>query len=381
LITRIFHPIGQGAFYSEKHETDSSNVFTIVYDCGCSSDKDNLKDTMIKRTFNKNQKIDILFISHFDLDHVSKIPVLNEHTQIERVVMPLLHEEEKILLGNFYRGMGKTEITKLVESPESFFGEQTSIIKVKSANGFSLNVENSATIGIEEISQSRTIESGTRLKLGFSNWIFIPYNYEYEERHLKLVEKLNEAGIDSDKLSKDKDYAIDEIYKSIGASKRRKVLDPIKTLNNIYKTLEGGINQNSMLVYSGPNTRNSSRPHEWWRQRVFWQYCCCRNYFLDNCRVACIYTGDANLKKEKVEKIYADLWENVGTIQVPHHGSCGSFNGSFLNEGIYLCPISFGEENRYDHPASAVVAEIVKKGSIPVYVTDRGNTVMIEIID
>ena len=66
-IKRIFHPIGQGAFYSERHEN-----LNIVYDCG------NWKNTkqatkIVQSAFKKDEVIDILFISHFDYDHVSSI--------------------------------------------------------------------------------------------------------------------------------------------------------------------------------------------------------------------------------------------------------------------------------------------------------------------
>ena len=32
--TRIFHTVGQGAFYSEKIRRDKDRVFRMVYDCG-----------------------------------------------------------------------------------------------------------------------------------------------------------------------------------------------------------------------------------------------------------------------------------------------------------------------------------------------------------
>ena len=69
-IIRTFHPVGQGAFYSERHEN-----FNVVYDCGTEYPK--RTDKGIKRTvetaFRKDEEIDILFISHFDFDHVGHI--------------------------------------------------------------------------------------------------------------------------------------------------------------------------------------------------------------------------------------------------------------------------------------------------------------------
>ena len=75
MIQRIFHPIGQGAFYTEKHPD-----FNIVYDCGIIqySKHTQLADEVVKNSFNPKSEIDILFISHFDFDHISKIKVLKE---------------------------------------------------------------------------------------------------------------------------------------------------------------------------------------------------------------------------------------------------------------------------------------------------------------
>jgi len=70
LIERIFYPIGQGAFYSEKH-----NNFNIVYDCG-NWKNTKLADKVVKQAFLKDEVIDILFISHFDYDHINKISTL-----------------------------------------------------------------------------------------------------------------------------------------------------------------------------------------------------------------------------------------------------------------------------------------------------------------
>ena len=87
---RIFHPIGQGAFYTEKH-----NNLNIVFDCGYWR-KSKKASKLVSQYFKKTDIIKILFISHFDFDHVSLIPTLKKSVaNIDVVVMPLLHENEK----------------------------------------------------------------------------------------------------------------------------------------------------------------------------------------------------------------------------------------------------------------------------------------------
>ena len=101
-VVRIFHPVGQGAFYTEKHLT-SEGVFNIVYDCGNRGCVNQARPATIK-AFSNKEKIDILFISHFDSDHVSLISSLRPFPdRIDKVVLPLLTEDEKSFLSGYYR--------------------------------------------------------------------------------------------------------------------------------------------------------------------------------------------------------------------------------------------------------------------------------------
>ena len=94
-IQRTFHPIGQGAFYSERHDD-----FNIVYDCGARPLSPYAK-SLVQSVFTASDKIDVLFISHFDYDHVSTISLLMRKVKkIKKVVLPLLHDEHKNLLIN-----------------------------------------------------------------------------------------------------------------------------------------------------------------------------------------------------------------------------------------------------------------------------------------
>ena len=94
MIQRFFHPIGQGAFYSERHTSYNIN---IVYDCGTTNPSSQAKQRVVNQSFRKDEIIHILFISHFDKDHISLIDTLKKTVQrIERVVIPLLYDEEKI---------------------------------------------------------------------------------------------------------------------------------------------------------------------------------------------------------------------------------------------------------------------------------------------
>ena len=372
MIERIFYPIGQGAFYSEKH-----NNFNIVYDCG-NWKNTKLADKVVKQAFLKDEVIDILFISHFDYDHINKISTLKEHTRIKKVIMPLLHNDEKILLINFYRALN-FQILTLIENPQEFFGEETQIITIEASenneNPISDNIE---PIDLDNLINTR-IKSGSILRKRFDTyeWVFIPFNYEYKNRNNKLENLLSKNGFDVDKLKTDPTYTINKVI-----SKRKKLKD-------IYTKVGGNINQNSMLLYSGINHLHEDCEQETFSFDYVYRYYTCDDEFHhirwhrmkeEGCRVSCIYTGDTDLNIVNIKSIYQNFWQSVGTIQIPHHGDIKSFDKSILDDRYYWCPISVGEKNTYGHPSSTLISQIISQDSCPILVTENLSSGFIEHI-
>ena len=184
MIQRTFHPVGQGAFYSERHENHN-----IVYDCGSVNASKGQK--VVSQSFSKDDIIDILFISHFDYDHVSLIEHLKKSVKkIRFVVMPLLYDDEKILLCNIFNALGEKALATLVENPKEFFGAETHIIRVKPSSEEKIN-EDTQPISLNDTNQDLQIPSGTLIDIEKdSDWIFIPFNYEYKSQNNKLLSKL-----------------------------------------------------------------------------------------------------------------------------------------------------------------------------------------------
>lgn len=367
MIQRFFYPVGQGAFYSEKHKG-----YNIVYDCGTEWKNRGNKviDKVITQNFSTEDEIDILFISHFDYDHVSKIENLKNHVKkIKKVVMPLLHENEKILLANIYEELG-LGISTLVSNPEEFFGEETSIITISSTeNGETPINDDVERINIDEITTSE-IPSGSVLEKKFNTytWLYIPYNYIYSSRNKQLEDLLENSGIDVNKIKNDSGYILENIIKN------RKII------KDIYEKLDGNINQNSMILYSGIYSDS-----ELYKARKFSQYIYDhhfhprRNRYYSR-RVSCIYTGDANLNLIDLKNIFKKYWDYVGTIQIPHHGDLKSFNINFLRDRYYCCPISVGGNNSYGHPSYQVIADIMRNDSFPILITENLNSGYVEYI-
>ncbi|WP_425562965.1 MBL fold metallo-hydrolase [Mucilaginibacter gynuensis] len=75
IMQRIFHPVGQGSFFSETF-TETQTPYRIVFDCGSSTLTSKLRKVKINSSVRKGETIDILFISHFHADHINAIEYL-----------------------------------------------------------------------------------------------------------------------------------------------------------------------------------------------------------------------------------------------------------------------------------------------------------------
>ena len=376
-MTRTFHPVGQGAFYSEQFRSENGDDFRIVYDCGTKTSQEKVHPVkVIQEAFNDSKPIDILFISHFDEDHVSMISeLLNQHAIIKLVVLPLLPVEETAVLQAHYRHEGNTIGELLLADPVGFFHNKAAVLRVESTGNEPIelspnhdevarnSLRDSNVIIIKpngervdtELGNSVNIPSGAQIFVPRHSWCYIPHNYKYPQRHQALVNELaKRAHIDQTRL-RETSY----------------IAEKSTELNKVYRSLRtvgcGDINENSMLVYSGPpqclpGMTYALREICWNVHGIF--YC-------HEDRPACIYSGDSDFKKVKIQEVYKRLWKNVGTVQIPHHGSEGSFSAGFLGKGgsVYICPISARRHNKH-HPAPCVLKEILIRHSLPLIVNE-----------
>ena len=365
---RTFYPVGQGGFYSESFKAENNN-FNVVYDCGSLSRG---VDKVISNSFDKNEDIDILFISHFDSDHVNKINILkNSVGKIKTVIMPLLSEEDKNFLLFVYKWLGSEYKNSLdiLNNPKEFFGSKTKIIWVREVVESRDEESNQEIRDVAEIEDGAEIKSGENINFSLGRqkfWIYKPYNYKNKIICKELLKKFRENNI-SIKYLKDIDY----------------ISNHIKEIRKCYKEVEGNINQNSLVLYSNLIEYKDSTAYIYYIHmgEDYWKfYPFCRYFFSKNrFNLGCIYTGDVHLKKivddfkNKIKR--CKYYLPVNTIQVPHHGSKNGFDIDFFNdfsEGWrrIISPISFGLSNPYGHPSSMVIKQLTSECHLPVYVTN-----------
>lgn len=353
MIQRTFHPIGQGAFYTERHDN-----FNIVYDCG-NWKRSKLSSHIVQQSFKSSEVIDILFISHFDADHVNKIVVLKDHCRsIRNVVLPLLHEDEKRLLTQISNILKQHDVSQLINDTQAFFGDDTNVIFVQptdspeGSQGNEVNIENLNKIPGTNIT---TIPSNSSIFSQAVDWFYVPYNYNYTSRNTELENLFLKYGLDITQFRNDLNYAL------VNRAK----------IKSIYNAITGQINQNSMMVYSGP-TGNNYKIIETYHHSFF--------YRQELNRVGCIYTGDVDFNIVNIRNVFSQYWDKVGTIQIPHHGDIKCFNTNFFDGKHYYCPMSVGTKNSYGHPSSSVISSILSNNSIPFQITEMLNSGLIQII-
>ena len=371
-VIRTFHPIGQGAFYSEQFINDNNTpIGTIVYDCG----SNNL--TCLKKIIPGcfiSRDIDILFISHFDADHINGISTLKKYYNIKRVIMPLIHVPDKILLKIYYAATcnNKSELKhglKIIDDPKAFFDSEhtkiTFVTPIENAENNELGQE----VNSNELSE--TIYSHTPITYQRDNltWTYIPLHYKKNERIKAFQKALHDQNILIDNWD-------DALFDAP---------ELIKKIQEIYKKLKGGTNGNSLILYSGTNTKVDSfinyfsAPFPYYYGR-----------FIHRCLVeksGCIYLGDMDLNYEDVlsdiKSSLARYNNTIGLIQVPHHGAKESYNVNLLSyfpDNQYYV-LSYGIRNRYGHPSHMVICSIISNFKYLVLVNEDVRSMCTQIIE
>lgn len=366
-IERVLHPVGQGAFYSESfYEANGHKCRTVVYDCG-STPKTYIEEE-IDSFFSNGDSVDILFISHFDNDHISGLEKLKKTCTIDTVVMPLLNSIQKIYM--LCNGVNKTLIT----NPESFFANSRVVfVQPTNLDDPGAQAEN-RDVKYAELDES--INKGDRI-IFEQYWVYIPCNYDYAKRHSDLIASLRNLD-EFRKVDFENKAQIDDIVKTADKALLGKI-------NKIFKDMmPDGANRISMMLYSGPSQSTKG---------IFAQ--CELNLFKDSAILnklyvgtAALYLGDTDLNQsdilEQLSNDIGQLKENIVILQLPHHGSKKNFNDGLLSFGdrdskkIFFS--SFGTNNRYGHPSNSVICKVIASGQKIAMVTEMKNSTIIQSI-
>jgi ribonuclease BN (tRNA processing enzyme) len=381
-VIREFHPVGHGAFFTERLCHRGQKDIIVVYDCGCSRKEELVSlEREINHFFkNVDEKIDYLFISHFDKDHVSGIKLLQSHIDNDtHLVMPFSYEY-LYLLGD----------SPIMETMGDIFGflDINSLYPIEywvcynSGGGIdNLEIPN---VELSEGSNALIIESGTVIKcLSDSRqsneylWMYVPFNlYDDVEYKKKFEDSVAEkfkkplSEISATDLKEEAIKQLRAIYKSIGKH-------PIDTPNKNTNKANGSknINENSLIVLS-------KAIYHLCHQRIR-TYLPFRGglYYAQNYDGSCLYTGDSNLSDTSSQTILKHNLRKITSIpvflmQLPHHGSRQYYNSTLLCD-VDLFVHLFINCGEYDFKAKSfpqLLVDIVRLCVSATFITNNAHS-------
>ena len=234
---RGIHPVGAGTFITELHCLKQ----VVVYDCGNGKGiSKNDFHMIIDRAFEKVKHISLMFISHFDKDHVSGVEYLIEKGYLNRnskVYLPLIQNKEIDLYYLFDSEFVYRDIIELLSNNE------IPVIYVKPNSNREEEDNNDEN--------ENTILSFRKINLA-DKWLYIPF-YLQDNSLLHTFAKYVAASpnpFTSQEL---------ENFAALSTSRRKE----LKKKYNAFKKGKayGGIthiNMNAMLLISKPIDENKN---------------------------------------------------------------------------------------------------------------------------
>lgn len=369
-VTMIQHAVGQGGMMSGLLETGKGS-FHWVYDCG-SNQLDSLeREIQIVALM----PVDVLFLSHLDNDHVNGIDKLLLATEVKEVVLPYLHDIDRLiaavhadsngkLSGDFTnflsdipewlyaRGVQKITFIEPAEDgdedvppptiPERIDPSEDGKVSTKWA-GKTISSENSPA---KEAFDVTRLDASAALSILTNsrpcNWILCPYAHRPSDLQLKLF------GDELKNLFKSK-LSVAEILKEYLRNSSLR-----KGIRDAYDLIWSDHNLVSMGLYAGPVQSGDNYRFE----RLVGPFS--STGFL-NGFVGWLGTGDMHLnvrvRRESLIKHFETkgLLELVEVFGLPHHGSKRNYNHSLLKSmpNLKVCTASAGR-NSYGHPSYVV---------------------------
>ncbi|MCM3437868.1 hypothetical protein [Rothia dentocariosa] len=375
-VVRNHYPVGQG-FFSSQQILYGDKKFTCVYDCGSvSKGHDDLLDKYMNDLKENTDTIDLLFISHFDKDHLNGIKSLADKFRIKKVIIPYLDPFEKLSVFisqriSFNTSMNiqnnRNFLNYVIDSRDNIFSRSDSevIIAESELKGIQIGVVDSSLITSMNLGNSRNFNGKE------------PF---WEFAYFSLIPGIGFEQCLSDKFKR---LLGAELRKYIENNDVESIYDNWSAISDVYKSAVGDVsesevdkndacNSSSLILYSGP-------PKDSYSYRSYGPYCYYGPYdYVAPARrssfcLGWLGTGDARLKEPTnvdVLKINLD-WrkEYIHTVTVPHHGSKNNWSKEFIElfgkdgSGVY-CITAADPVYTYKHPHNCVVRDIIRHHSL-----------------
>ena len=388
IFRRTLHPVGHGAFFTEHLKTvDGKRMekafLNVVYDCGTTARGDNVPSLIRKEigiTFDKDEHIDLLFISHFDEDHTNGLKCLLDNTKMDSdtyVVIPFRFPYLFIALNDRYPSLAGF-INRARQRGVRFVG-----IHSEGLNPIPESVKWDKNISKVLRQDKNNLFTAWDLVKEQPLWYFYPFMnvnadslQQVFERAIKDDEKLKDVDLDDPNVVIAHKDELKKIYQGIGKSK-----------DNVTR-----INVNSLLMLSLP------------ARGVFKDYVSRIGLYMGydydhmgipevyvNCGLTCLYTGDLVIDNESLDKIDRSAtgvmkslsdYEMIHLFQIPHHGSWRSFSPSLFDalHGKVRATFVNGNPYRKWYRGYRELIGEAARASIPLYIVSQSFHSRIEMV-
>lgn len=416
-----FHPVGQGLFTSGMLKIDGTDPYWWVFDCGTylkkhqldlTKEVDQLSRSVAASHTNGKPRLDMVFISHFDRDHINGLLELLAKFEVGRLVLPYISMHLRISIAMEVKTKNFSEWQLFVIDPVKYIAsaqdvnvERITIVLPASTpipeNQDRLPFTSDGGVVIEPppLQRPPIVDEGyiadnypvewlsPSARFNFKGiWEFVPYNDSSLVSNAtapfqKAIEKLTTALLDPAYPGNREAVkaSMERIYnKTFGASPR------LRNLISLF-VYAGAIDCSTTTRYAY-NTSNDLTPDNW---EILSKYCCPHHFWAYGSywpsRIggpkSLLLTGDGSLSTKRRLKQLVDYFgkrriDCIQVFQVMHHGAKTSWHDDvalvIAPEFSVFCAFPFGS---HPHPHPAV--EFALRAHGPVYCrTSYGFTLM-----
>ncbi len=411
----VFHSVGQGLFVSGSLGP-GPNSFRWVYDCGTTSEREYLSRAIATLVANQSRHmpsrpaLDLVFISHFDRDHINGITALLGSFRVNTLVLPYLPLSQRLALA-FIEGIDSQQgLMAFFINPVGYIFRQRDveierIILVPPSDSdqrpddegggtpgnptgdspWGLQID---TMSAEDENQTADLlafrgsmpglsgaieflRAGGRLRVG-NAWEFVPYNDP------QAGKKLTRA------FQRKVEKKRNDLLAASTMARRGRALAAIRdTYDAQFGTSSRQRNELSLFVYAGSIIANPSRERYWTRTlrgdedgfvRGEWY-----SHRDRDRSPGILLTGDGFLQtKQRLQLLTRFLGRrrvaSISCLQVMHHGARRNWH---LGVAAALDPdmsVFSSDPNHkgFGHPHAEVVRDFLQHGPVQ---ADKRNSV------
>jgi hypothetical protein len=403
LVVMRQHAVGHGGFHTGAMGRGSARL-RWVYDCGASRSEGLQRlsdeiDILAGEPRDAKRRVDLLFISHFDRDHVSGIVKLMSAVEVDTVVIPYLDDLQRAII--FVSEMADVEeengsvdprLIQALFDPVPWLTELGAkrVIQVR-AGGPGFDGSRILSYGpgdgprlpedvdgvqpvlirqndnaVNEVDDCSVVDSGsgwmvTHFGRRFGDWCFLPY-----------VTPARQSALDVFRTVFRKLLELLEGESMVAAFHRKMKEEGFAAkVKDAYKKHElGDANAVSMSLYVGPFRDGvwcSRKPlragQEWHKAGPGW-----------------LLTGDAKLaqvnRRNDWLSFYKPLKSRIGALMLPHHGSHLNFHEDILDVVEKDCLLFACRRAKLGEPLHENVWTVVERRPVAIVSDDRKTSLM-----